>query len=374
MTRRVDDNLVSERRAEELMRQAVALTTETNPHPNPRVGAIVLSPQGQMIAERAHVGPGSAHAEAAALEAAGAAARSGTLIVTLEPCVHHGRTAPCVEAVIASGVSHVVVGLSDPDDRVSGVGIRRLRDAGIDVSTGVAAADVHAADPGYFHHRRTGRPRVVVKTAMTLDGQVAAEDGTSQWITGPVARADAHRLRAASDAVMVGAGTLRSDDPRLDVRLDGYAGPQPRPIIIAGVRSLPSRAQIYQRRPIVYGPRDVGGLPDDIEMVVCGPADEVDLESAMKDLGARGVVDLLVEGGPTLAAGLFRAGLVDDMVVYVGGLVAGGSGAAPFTGAFPTIDASRPVQIRAVQRLGDDLRIDASVCEDDAGVIEEEDR
>jgi diaminohydroxyphosphoribosylaminopyrimidine deaminase/5-amino-6-(5-phosphoribosylamino)uracil reductase len=364
VTRRVDDNMVSERRAEELMRRAVALAAGTNPHPNPRVGAIVLSPDGRVQAARAHAGPGAAHAEAAALEEAGPAARGGTLIVTLEPCTHHGHTPPCADAVIDSGIARVVVGATDPDDRVSGAGVRRLSEAGIEVIAGVAAADVHAADPGYFHHRRTGRPRVTLKMAMTLDGQVAAADGTSQWITGREARADAHRLRASVDAVMIGAGTLRSDDPRLDVRLDGYDGPQPLPIVVAGSRPLPVRARLYLRNPLVYSPTDQLAVPDGVEVVSTGAADAVDLDLALKDLGARGVVDLLVEGGPTLAAALLHRGLADTIIVYVGSTLAGGTGVAPFAGVFSTIEAARPVQITNAQRLGADIRIDAAVREE----------
>lgn len=361
MTRRVDDNLVSKRRAEELMRQAVSLAAATNPHPNPRVGAIVLSPDGRVLSERAHSGPGAAHAEAEALEAAGAGARGGTLIVTLEPCTHHGHTPPCADAVVAARIAMVVVGATDPDERVSGAGIRRLSEAGIEVIAGVAAADVHAADPGYFHHRRTGRPQVTLKMAMTLDGQVAAADGTSQWITGRQARTDAHRLRANVDAVMIGAGTLRSDDPRLDVRLDGYAGSQPLPIVVAGSRPLPVEARLYARNPLVYSPTDQLAVPDGVEVVSIGAADAVDLELALKDLGARGIVDLLVEGGPTLAAALLHRGLADSIIVYVGSTLAGGAGAAPFAGVFSTIEAALPAQITNVQQLGADVRIDATV-------------
>ena len=359
MTRRVDDNMVSERRAEQLMRRAVSLAAEMNPHPNPRVGAIVVAPDGRLLAERAHSGPGAAHAEAAALAEAGSAARGGTLIVTLEPCTHHGRTPPCVDAVIAAGVTRVFVGAADPDGRVSGRGIQRLSRAGIDVVLGVGAAAVEAADPGYFHHRRTGRPRLTLKTAMTLDGQVAAVDGSSRWITGPEARADVHRLRARVDAVMIGAGTLRSDDPRLDVRGDRYAGPQPRPIVVAGSRPLPRHARLYGRRPIVYAPTREQSVPAGVEVVVARGARGVDLELALKDLEARGVVDILVEGGPTLAGTLLRDGLADALIVYVGGTLAGGVGVAPFAGVFSSITGARPVQITNVQQLGADVRIDA---------------
>ncbi|MGH8875215.1 MAG: bifunctional diaminohydroxyphosphoribosylaminopyrimidine deaminase/5-amino-6-(5-phosphoribosylamino)uracil reductase RibD, partial [Acidimicrobiia bacterium] len=227
----------------ELMRRAIDLARPNRTHPNPRVGAVVVAPDGTVVGEGAHPGAGLPHAEALALAAAGDAAAGATLYVTLEPCGHHGRTPPCTETVVASGVRRVVVGVTDPDPRVAGAGLARLRATGLEVTVGVLEAEVEALDPAYFHHRRTGLPLVTLKAAITLDGQAAAQDGTSQWITGPEARADAHRLRAEADALMVGAGTLRVDDPLLTVRLDGYEGPQPVPVVVAGRRPLPASAR-----------------------------------------------------------------------------------------------------------------------------------
>jgi diaminohydroxyphosphoribosylaminopyrimidine deaminase/5-amino-6-(5-phosphoribosylamino)uracil reductase len=341
------------------MAQAAEITAGTYPHPNPRVGALVVASDGSIAATEAHFGPGEGHAEAVALEVAGAAARDGTVVVTLEPCNHRGRTPPCTEAIIAAGVKTVVIGACDPDARVRGSGIARLREAGIEVIE-LDSAAARAVDPGYFHHRETGRPRVTLKTAMTLDGQVAALDRTSQWITSEAARADGHRLRAASDAVLVGAGTVIADDPLLDVRLPEYSGPQPRPIIVVGRRPLPDSARLLSRDPLVYSsqPRVI----DTDTVVVEGPTG-VDLETVVKDLGARGVVDLLVEGGPTLAAGLLRRRLIDRMVVYVGAKLAGGAGFNPFALPFETLGNAVPVEIVDVERLGGDLRIEATILE-----------
>jgi diaminohydroxyphosphoribosylaminopyrimidine deaminase/5-amino-6-(5-phosphoribosylamino)uracil reductase len=353
------DNRADDRRVETAMRQAIALARGTRPHPNPRVGAVVLSSGGEVLARAAHLAPGEAHAEAAALAAAAERARGGTLVVTLEPCAHQGRTGPCTSVVIASGVSRVVIGAEDPDDLVSGRGIAELENAGIEVVVGTLAADVVALDPGYHHHRRIGTPRVTLKAAMTLDGQTAAADGTSRWITGAEARRDGHRLRAEADAVLIGAGTLRADDPRLDVRLAGFTGLQPRPIVVAGSRPLPSSAVLYGRDPLVYTPAPVGR--DGIEQVVLAATGGVDLSGMMKDLGARGVVDLLVEGGATIAGALLAADLVDRIVVYMAATIAGGAGRGVFEGRFATLADATEVAVTEVTRLGPDLKIVADL-------------
>lgn len=363
MSRRVDDNPFETRRAEELMRIAVGLTDGSSPHPNPRVGALVLSPSGTVLASYAHTRPGEAHAEAAALAEAGEEAAGGTLVVTLEPCTHHGRTPPCVDTIIEARIATVFVGAEDPDHRVSGQGIDQLRRSGIHVIEGVAVDDVYKADPGYFHHRKTGLPRVTLKYATTLDGQAAAADRTSRWITGPEAREDAHRLRARSDAVMIGAGTLRADDPRLDVRLDGYTGRQPRPIIIGGSLALPEAARLYHRNPLLFLP-DASRAPEGISDVIVAPGiDGVDLNTMLKHLGAMGIIDVLIEGGPTLSGSLLRGGMVDELVVYVGAKIGRGTGIPAVAGAFTTIDAALEVEITSVEALGPDLRIDATPLE-----------
>ncbi len=342
---------------DEPMRRAIALAAAApRPHPNPRVGAVVLDAAGNIVAEAAHLGAGMVHAEADAVRLAGERARGGTVVVTLEPCDHHGRTGPCTEALLEAGVARVVVGAEDPDPRVRGRGIRRLRDAGIAVLTGVLAGNVEALDPGYFHHRRTGRPRVTLKWAATLDGQTAAADGTSQWITSPEARADAHRLRAAADVVMVGAGTVLVDDPRLDVRLDGWDGAQPRPVVVAGRRPLPHDARIFARKTLVYATEPLA-LP--AEVVVVPPrTGGADLAAVLGDLGERGMLDVLVEGGPALAGALWRAGLVDHAVLYLGAKVGGGMGRPAFTAPFETLADARPVEVTGIAKVGPDVRIE----------------
>jgi diaminohydroxyphosphoribosylaminopyrimidine deaminase / 5-amino-6-(5-phosphoribosylamino)uracil reductase len=343
----------------ELMAEAIRLAAAEHPHPNPRVGAVVVSVGGEVVGSGAHVAPGRPHAEFLALADAAAAARGGTLVVTLEPCAHHGETPPCTDRIVESGVARVVIAVEDPDPRVSGRGIVALGEAGLDVAVGVAASEAEALDPGYFHHRRTGRPLVTLKMAATLDGQAAAADGGSQWITSDRARADAHRLRARSDAVMIGAGTVLSDDPRLTARIEGHRSDRPMPVVVAGARPLPATAAVFARPGIVYSPLEVD-LPN-AENVVFPGGDGVDLESAIADLGKRGIVDLLVEGGPRLAGNLLRCGLVDRVVWYLGGSLAGGVGLPVIDGVFPTMGDLRRIDIVSVERLGRDLRVDAIV-------------
>jgi diaminohydroxyphosphoribosylaminopyrimidine deaminase/5-amino-6-(5-phosphoribosylamino)uracil reductase len=262
--------------------------------------------------------------------------------------------------VIDAGVARVVVGAVDPDPRVAGAGIERMRDAGIEVITGVEEAAVRRNDPAYFHHRSTGRPLVTLKIATTLDGQSAAADGTSQWITGPDARRDAHRLRSENDAVLVGNGTVLADDPRLDVRLDGYTGPQPRPVIVAGRRAISPTAALFDRAPLVYTPRPVPEPYDGADQTVVMPGnDGVDLVGVVKHLGSEGVLSVLVEGGPKIAGAALRAGIVDQIVLYFGAKLAGGIGLPAIAGTFDTISDTRDVSITQVTRLGPDLRIDA---------------
>jgi len=309
----------------------LAVSVRATTSPNPWVGAVLST--GYEGATRP---PGGAHAEVVALEAAGDAARGATLYVTLEPCAHHGRTPPCTEAIVAAGVARVVVGIEDPDPNVSGRGIAALRAAAIDVTVGVGEADIREQLAPYLKHRRTGRPWVVLKLAATLDGRTAAPDGSSKWITGEAARADAHRLRAESDAVLVGAGTVRADDPELIVRLDDYDGPQPLRVVLG---TAPAEARV---QPAVEVTGDVGAVLD--------------------DLGGRGVVQLLVEGGAGVAHAFHAAGLVDRYVFYLAPALFGGDDARGlFAGlAAPTIDDVWRGRIVSVARVGEDLRVEVA--------------
>ncbi len=326
-----------------LMHAALRATRATYPHPNPRVGAVIVAPDGEVLATGVHHGAGLPHAEMNALDQVSHAVGT-TMVVTLEPCDHDGRTPPCSQALIDAGVARVVIGATDPDLRVDGRGITRLREAGIEVIADTAVSDVVENDPGYFHHRATGRPRVTLKLASTLDGQVAALDGTSQWITGEAARDDAHRLRSEHDAVLVGSGTVIADDPTLDVRTEGYEGPQPLPVVLIGDREIPEGSAVLERSPILYGRNDTGFAK---------------VDDVVKDLGARGIVSVMVEGGPRVARSFIEANAVDRYIWYIAARLAAGSGTPAIGGAFATLGDSHVVEIVDVTMVGDDIRIDA---------------
>ena len=294
----------------EHMRRAMAqaATVRSTTAPNPWVGCVIVPPDsavnGGAVFAGATAPPGGPHAEVGALDQAGEAARGATLYVTLEPCAHHGRTPPCTDAIIAAGVARVVVGIEDPDDQVAGRGLAVLRAAGLEVTVGVAADEVAEQLAPYRKHRTTGQPWVVLKMAASLDGRTAAPDGTSRWITGEAARRDVHRLRARSDAVLVGAGTVRADDPELTVRLDdGVEREQPLRVVLGEAPSTPR----------------------------CCPALEIsgDLGDVLAELGRRGVLQVLVEGGATVAHEFHVAGLVDRYVLYLAPVLFGGDDGRP---------------------------------------------
>jgi diaminohydroxyphosphoribosylaminopyrimidine deaminase/5-amino-6-(5-phosphoribosylamino)uracil reductase len=285
-----------------------------------------------------------------ALRAAGHAARGATLYATLEPCAHHGRTPPCVDAIVDAGVARVVVGIEDPDERVRGAGVRALRAAGVAVDVGVCAEEIRAQLAPYIKHRATGRPWVVLKLAATLDGRTAAPDGTSRWITGDAARADAHRLRAESDAVIVGAGTVRADDPALTVRHSPGSVPE------RHGGSVPERNGGDDPLRVVLGTAPAGAR--------ALPALELggDLGGVLDELGRRGVLQAMVEGGATVAGDFHRAGLVDRYVLYLAPALFGGDDGRPlFAGAgAPTIADVWRGRIVSVAQLGEDVRIECS--------------
>jgi diaminohydroxyphosphoribosylaminopyrimidine deaminase / 5-amino-6-(5-phosphoribosylamino)uracil reductase len=354
------------------MARAVALAEggRGTASPNPMVGAVLVM-DGHVVGEGYHRAPGEPHAEVAALAAAGEAAAGATCYVTLEPCAHQGRTPPCADALLQAGVARVVAALPDPDPRVDGAGLARLRAAGVAVTVGVGADAAAEQNAAYLTHRRLGRPRVTLKAAASLDGKVAAPDGSSQWITGPAARADAHRLRAEADAVAVGAGTALADDPRLTARPSGYAGRQPLRVLVDAAGRVGAAGHLFDadaptlvattaRAPAsaVEAWKRAGA-----EVLVCPEAPVgdggrgVDLAALAAALGRRGLLELLVEGGPRLHAGFWAAGLADRLVWYLAPLVIGGDGAPGLLrgGGAPTLTAARPLRIASVERLGPDL-------------------
>ncbi|PJJ71158.1 diaminohydroxyphosphoribosylaminopyrimidine deaminase/5-amino-6-(5-phosphoribosylamino)uracil reductase [Diaminobutyricimonas aerilata] len=312
---------------------------------NPQVGCVLLDADGTLVAEGWHRGAGTAHAEVDALSRV-ADARGLTAVVTLEPCNHTGRTGPCSEALIAAGVARVVYAVSDPGENSRG-GADRLREAGIEVTGGVLADEVSQFLEVWLTAVRRARPWVTVKWASTLDGRVAAADGSSRWITGTAARQRVHEERAAHDAIAVGSGTVLADDPELTARGEAgeLLGRQPLPVVI-GERPVPDGAKL-RRHP--------AGL------VETGTRD---LDRILTDLYSRGVRRVYVEGGPILASAFVAAGLADEFSIYLAPALLGGPKLAIGDLGIPTITEARRLRLLSIESLGDDLHLTARPQED----------
>jgi diaminohydroxyphosphoribosylaminopyrimidine deaminase / 5-amino-6-(5-phosphoribosylamino)uracil reductase len=331
--------------AQAAMHRALALgeTVRGQTSPNPAVGAVLLDADGLLIGEGATGVPGEPHAEIHALRAAGPLARGATLYATLEPCSHTGRTPPCAEAIIAAGVARVVYAVDDPNPVAAG-GAKVLRAAGIDVVAGVGEAEARAgALRPWLHSVASGRPFVTWKYAATMDGRVAAADGSSRWISSAISRADAHRVRAIVDAIMVGSGTVFADDPSLTVRTpEGEL-----------VEHQPLRVVLDRRHRV---PLDSQVFDQSAETVVLDTAVP---RFALKALHDRGVRHLLLEGGPTLAGGFIEARCVDEIICYLAPKLLGAGPAALGDAGITSIDDALDLSIEDITRLGDDIKITA---------------
>ena len=337
--------------------------------PNPLVGAVVLSADGTLVGEGFHAAAGLQHAEVGALAQAGARARGGTLLVTLEPCCHHGRTPPCSEAVIAAGIHRVVVAMEDPDPRVAGGGLARLRQAGVEVVTGVAEADARALNRAFCHRITSGRPLGILKWAMSLDGRTALANGASQWISGPEARTWVHRLRARCDAVIVGGGTVRADDPLLTSR--GRRQPEPLRVVLSRQLKLPGLlaqpaarpAQLWDQQQartlVAHGPEApqqrseaLAGLGvETLELSSCEP------RPLLEALAGRGCNQVLWECGPSLAAAALRQGCVQRLAAVIAPRLLGGVAARTPLGDLELADLAeaRLWPTQQLSRCGRDL-------------------
>jgi diaminohydroxyphosphoribosylaminopyrimidine deaminase/5-amino-6-(5-phosphoribosylamino)uracil reductase len=336
--------------------------------PNPRVGCILVR-NGRVVGEGWHERAGEAHAEVAALKGAGAAAQGATAYVTLEPCSHHGRTPPCAEALIEAGIGRVVCSGVDPNPKVAGAGVKRLEGAGIAVSVGGRAAEARLLNVGFFSRFERGRPWIRLKLAMSLDARTAPAGGGQMWISGEESRADVQRWRARSSAILTGAGTVRIDDPRLDVRLE--YGPwvrQPLRVVLDPALSCPATAQVFRDgRAMVFAAEHA--LRPDSEVSRCSPpvpeervpaaGRRLDLGAVVARLAALEVNELLVECGPTLAAGFLEASLVDELILYIAPVLLGAD-AAPLTaltGLSGGDRAGAAFEIVGTERLGADVRL-----------------
>ena len=349
---------------------ALAALAEGHTSPNPLVGCVVLDANGQLVGEGYHRKAGEPHAEVMALRRAGERARGGTLYVTLEPCCHHGRTPPCTQAVLAAGLRRVVVALGDPDPRVAGGGITQLRAAGLEVISGVRQAEASKQNHAFVHRVRTGRPWGLLKWAMSLDGRTALPNGASQWISSPPARGWVHQLRAGVDAVIVGGGTLRADDPLLTSR--GKRNPEPLRVVLSRSLDLPPDAQLWEQQLaptlVVHGREaspdakrqlDQRGV-ERLELEQCQP------EALLQALAQRGCNRVLWECGPQLAAAAIAQGCVQELAAVVAPTLLGGEAArTPLAElGFTAMDQVIRLAPHSPQELGSDWLFQSLLPED----------
>lgn len=334
--------------------------------PNPMVGAVVVRGD-KIIAEGRHRRAGEDHAEVIALRKAGDRAKGAELFLNLEPCFHKGRTPPCTPRVIASGVRRVVAGMTDPNPKTAGKGIEALRRAGIEVRVGVLEDECRRLNEAFIHWIEKGTPFCILKVAMSLDGKIATRTGRSQWITGGKSRRDAHRLRAAVDAVIVGAGTVRADDPSLTAR-DVKAPKQPRPVILSPHLGLPEDAKVYGHPAgcvIAASVKAPAGRKKRLETmgveIIKVPAKRglILWKPLMEKLGGLDMTSVLIEGGGRIFGSAIEAGVVNKVVAYIAPIIIGGEGA---TGAFRgkgisrLEDAARMHNVK-VKKIGEDIRV-----------------
>jgi diaminohydroxyphosphoribosylaminopyrimidine deaminase/5-amino-6-(5-phosphoribosylamino)uracil reductase len=329
--------------------------------PNPNVGAVVVR-DGEVVGEGRHEQYGGPHAEVNALADAGEAARGATLFVSLEPCAHHGKTPPCTDAIVAAGIARLVVGADDPSEKASGRGLGILRDEGVDVivADGELAARARLTNQAFRKHVRTGRPWVLFKSAMTLDGKVATPTGDSKWISGEGSRRLAHEWRAASDAVAVGIGTALADDPQLTARIDGVDR-QPRRVVFDSLARLPLDSQLVAAAHEVPLTVVVSRAADRRDthafeaagadvLVASGENEPARVRSALVQLGDRGLTSILLEGGPHLAGAFFDAGEIDEVRLFLAPLLVGGRAARD------------PLEGQGVERIADATRALTMTC------------
>ncbi|MFC9296584.1 bifunctional diaminohydroxyphosphoribosylaminopyrimidine deaminase/5-amino-6-(5-phosphoribosylamino)uracil reductase RibD [Streptomyces sp. NPDC057011] len=344
------------RRAIELAARGLGSTS-----PNPVVGCVITDASGTVVGEGWHQRAGGPHAEVHALRAAGSAARGGTAYVTLEPCNHTGRTGPCAQALIEAGIARVVYAVSDPNPQASGGGAT-LRAAGIETGAGLLEQEAEAGNAAWLTSVRLGRPYVLWKYAATLDGRIAAADGTSRWISSPESRADVHRLRAEADAVVVGSGTLRADDPHLAVR--GIEGAdQPLRVVLDTHATIRPTARVLDEA----APTLIAVAEDADTRHLAGvelarlPYDKygISVDALLAELHRRGVRSVLLEGGPTLAGAFVAAGAVDKVVGYLAPVLLGAGPAALADAGITTISDALRLEITETVRIGTDIRITA---------------
>ncbi|NCU77155.1 MAG: bifunctional diaminohydroxyphosphoribosylaminopyrimidine deaminase/5-amino-6-(5-phosphoribosylamino)uracil reductase RibD, partial [Synechococcaceae bacterium WB7_1C_051] len=323
--------------------------------PNPLVGAVVLSAAGELVGEGYHRKAGEAHAELMALQQAGSKAKGGSLYVTLEPCCHQGRTPPCTDAVLSSGVKRVVVAIADPNPLVAGKGLKLLREAGLEVELGEGAEAAKKQNSAFLHRINTGKPEGILKWAMSLDGRTALPNGASQWISGPEARSWVHQLRSRCDAVIVGGGTVRADDPLLTSR--GRRTPEPLRVVVSRELNLPQNAQLWNQELaptlVAHGP---GAKAEKIALldqlgIERLPLDQCEPQQLMEALANRGCNRVLWECGPELAAGAIGQGCVQHIAAVIAPKLLGGIAACTPLGDLGFLSMEQAIALSAIQKI-----------------------
>ncbi len=330
--------------------------------PNPMVGCVITRGE-ELVGEGFHVQAGGPHAEVFALREAGARARGATAYVTLEPCAHHGRTPPCADALVAAGITRVVAATRDPFGRVDGDGFRKLTAVGVQVETGLMEAAARELNRGFFSRVERGRPWLRVKLAMSLDGRTAAADGDSKWITSDQARADVQRWRARSGALLTGSGTVRADDPMLTVRLpEGEEALAPLRVVLDTRGGLLTTARIFDEQAPTLAIHAVDMVPDyedDIEaLAVPRDGDRLDLSAVLAQLAQRGINEVQVEAGATLAGAMLQVGIVDELLLYIAPILLGDRGRPLLTGlGVEDMAGRRGMRVVESRQVGPDLRL-----------------
>lgn len=320
----------------EWMRKAIRIGEKgrLDAPPNPWVGCVIVK-NNQLLGSGFHAAYGEPHAEIFALKEAGSKAKKSSVYVTLEPCAHHGKTPPCIDALIHAEVSEVFIGVEDPDPKVTGKGVEFLRKAGIKVTTGLCEKEVKKSLTPYLHHRLTGQPYVILKVASSVDGRLAAKDGSSQWISCSEARFDTHQLRAESQAILVGAGTVIKDHPKLSVRdIPQVPKNTPLKVVLDRQKKLGSRNLDY-----------------DITFT------DMNLKDVLIELGSKGVLQLLVEGGSGVASSFINASLVNELVIYTGPKILGSEGVPLFQNiGITTLSEATPLKLKSSVLFGDTVK------------------
>jgi len=342
------------------MTRAVELAriADYRPSPNPMVGAVVLDRDGRVAGEGFHAAKGSAHAEELALAAAGPKAEGGTIYVNLEPCTHSHRSTPCSDAIVSAGISRVVIAMKDPDERVRGAGIERLKSAGLQADVGTCAAVAERLNEFYVVHRTTGRPFVSLKFAMSLDGKIATRSRNSRWISGEQARAHGHELRHMHDAILVGVNTVIEDDPQLTTRIAGRQDArQPLRVVLDSHLRIPRTARVLDGHTLIASTSSGAVEGAEVLTMPAGEDGRVPIDLLLDELGRRAIISVLVEGGAETHATFLEPSLVNRVYAYIAPIIIGGVDApGPVAGlGITSLEDALRLRETTVARLGDDI-------------------